>query len=36
MLNYTEEFSFADLQGLIISALAKSGAIGRPDKKRKN
>ncbi len=36
MLAYTETYSFAELQALIISALAKSGAIGRPDKKRKN
>ena len=36
MLAYTEETSIADLQLLLISALTKSGAIGKPDKKRKN
>lgn len=36
MLDHNEQFSFAELQGLLISALAKSGAIGKPDKKRKN
>lgn len=36
MLAYTEETSIADLQLLLINALTKSGAIGKPDKKRKN
>ena len=36
MLAYTEETSIADLQLLLINALTKSGALGKPDKKRKN